>query len=60
MHQLLRSNDINMTCIFMHFIVALSFKWMALMLYFHTDFLIYMWTRSTVIISKRLSMEKFV
>lgn len=42
----------------MHFIVAPSFKWMALMLYFHTDFLIYMWTRSTVIILKRLSVEK--
>lgn len=57
---MLRSNDINMTCIFMHFIVALSFKWMALMPYFHTDFLIYMWTGSTVVILKRLSVEKFV
>lgn len=57
---MLRSNDINMTCIFIHFIVALSFKWMALMPYFHTDFLIYMWTGSTVVILKRLSVEKFV
>lgn len=57
---MLRSNDINMTCIFMHFKVVLSFKLMALMLYFHIDFLIYMWTRSTVIIFKRLSVEKFV